>query len=260
MHRSPATQRRRTRVRPHRILRRRAAALAVLAALVVLAVWAAYAIPGPKPARVPQTAAMPTYALSPASGQEVVIAKVDGMDLLLPLAREVTTAIAFHPVDNSDAVSLTPVGERLSGGGLGRTLADIFAGGGGVQYHVMDGDGGERSSSTAGLDVGGVPGSHLVSPVDGRVTAVKSYSILGRYPDVEINIQLNGDASLLLVVTHVGTPAVEIGEVVKAGQTKLGTLRGFPGALDQALSRYTSDNGDHVQMVVLRVAGEMAGL
>lgn len=198
MHRSSATQRRRTRVRPHRILRRRVTALAILVTLIVLAVWAAYAIPGPKPGNVPQTAAVPACALSPAGDQDLVIAQVEGLDVLLPLAREVTTAIAYHPVDNTGTVSLEPVGKRLSGGGIGRSLADIFAGGGGVQYYMMDGDGEESSSGTAGLDVGGVPGSNVVSPVDGKVTAVKPYSILGRCPDVEINIQLSGDASFCL--------------------------------------------------------------
>jgi hypothetical protein len=37
-------------------------------------------------------------------------------------------------------------------------------------------------------------------------------------------------------------------------------VRGFPAGLDQQLSRYTSDKGDHVQLVVLRVTPELAGL
>ena len=40
-----------------------------------------------------------------------------------------------------------------------------------------------------------------------------------------------------------------------AARTTLGSVRGLPAALDQALSQYTSDNGDHVQLVMLRVAG-----
>ena len=34
----------------------------------------------------------------------------------------------------------------------------------------------------------------------------------------------------------------------------------FPPALDQGLSQYTSDNGDHVQLVVVRVTPELSGL
>jgi len=47
---------------------------------------------------------------------------------------------------------------------------------------------------------------------------------------------------------------------VAGGDPVLGVVRGFPPALDQALSRYTSDTGDHVQMMVLRVTPDLAGL
>jgi hypothetical protein len=175
----------------------------------------------------------------------------------------VTTAIAFHPVDNPEAVGFTPVGDRLGGGDLGQKLADIFAGGGGVKYYLMAGQGGEQSPSTAGLDVGAVPGSPIVSPVDGKVTAVKVYSgdykILGKYSDVEIDIQLAADPSLLLVVTHVAGPKVQIGDVVQAGVTSLGVVRGVPASVDQPLSQYTSDNGDHVQLMTLRISTELGG-
>ena len=263
MHRSPASQRRRARARGRdQIRRRRAVALAALVTLIVLAVWAAYAIPGQTPARVPQGAAMPAVDGSPtgAGAGDVVVAQVDGLDLVLPVARDVTTAVAYHPVDNAGTVPLAPAGECLSGGSLGQKLADIFAGGGAIQYYLMDGAGGELSSSTAGLDVGAVPGSAVVSPADGKVTAIKQYSILGRYPDVEMRIQLARDSSLLLVLTHLTRPQVEIGDVVARGDTVLGAVRGFPTTLDQALSRYTSDTGDHVQMMVLRVTPELAGL
>jgi len=261
MHRSPASQRRRAKVRRRdQIRRRRAVALAVLVTLIVLAVWAAYAVPGQTPARVPQSAAMPTVDGSPAGAGDVVVAQVEGLDVALPVARQVTTAVAYHPVDNADTVPFAPVGDRQSGGSLGQKLADIFAAGGAVKYYLMEGAGGERSSSTSGLDVGAVPGSAVVSPADGKVTAIKQYRVLGRYPDVEMHIQLAHDPSLLLVLTHLTRPKVEIGDVVARGETVLGAVRGFPTTLDQALSRYTSDTGDHLQMMVLRVAPELTGL
>jgi len=123
----------------------------------------------------------------------------------------------------------------------------------------MAGAGGESSPSTAGLDIGAVPGSPVISPVDGKVAAIKKYSILGRYNDVEIDIRLADDPSLLLLVTHIAKPKVQIGDVVQRGTTTLGSVRGFPSALDQALSQYTSDNGDHVQLVMLRMTTGLAG-
>jgi murein DD-endopeptidase MepM/ murein hydrolase activator NlpD len=259
MHRSPASQRRRAKAHLRtQIRRRRAVALAVLATLIVLAVWAAYALPQQTPARVPQNAGLPSIDRSSATATSVVVAKVEDFDVLLPVATDATTAVAYHPVDNSKTVAFSPAGDRLGGGNLGQKLADIFAGGGGIQYYLMGGHG--NSSSTAGLDVGAVPGSPVIAPVSGKVTAIKKYSILGRYGDVEIDIRLASDPSLLMEVTHIVSPKVQIGDVVASGEQVLGAVRGFPAGLDQGLSRYTSDTGDHVQLVVLRVTPELAGL
>lgn len=261
MHTSPANQRRRHQARRrHQIRRRRVVALVVFVTLITVAVWVAYAIPGQTPARVPAGAAEPTFGRTAPPDEALVVARVEDVDVLLPVSRAVTTAVAFHPVDNSDAVAFSPVGKRLGGGDLGQKLAGIFAGDGELQYYLMDGDGGEASPSTAGLDVGAVPGSPVVSPVDGRVTAIKKYSVLGRYNDVEIDIRLTADPSLLLIVTHIAQPKVQIGDVVQRGTTALGVTRGFPAALQQGLSQYTSDNGDHVQLVVVRVTPELSDL
>lgn len=260
MRTGPASRRRSGRPRRrNQILRRRILALAVLATLIVAAVWAAYAIPGATPARVPQSAALPAADASPGDAGQVVVASVEGVDIVLPVARDVTTAVAFHPVDYEGTVPFSPSGERLGGGGLGEALADVFAGGGGVQYYLMDGTGAQSSPATSGLDVGAVPGSPVVSPVDGKVTGIKQYSILGRYPDVEIAIQVARDPSLLLVVTHIAKPQVALGDVVARGQSVLGEVRGLPTTLEQALSRYTSDTGDHVQLMTLRVTPDLAG-
>lgn len=261
MHASPANQRRREHARRRtQIRRRRVAALVVLVTLISVAIWVAYAIPGQTPARVPLGAAQPTFGRPVEADEAVVVARVEGVDVLLPVAQQMTTAVAFHPVDNRGTVPFKPVGDRLAGGDLGQKLADIFAGGGGVQYYLMAGDHGDESSSTAGLDVGAVPDSPILSPVDGKVASIKEYSVLGRYEDVEIDIRLAGNPSLLLIITHVADPKVEIGDVVQRGTTALGSVRGFPAALDQALSQYTSDNGDHVQLMTLRVTPELADL
>jgi hypothetical protein len=261
MHTRPADQRRREKARRRtQIARRRVVALVVVVTLITVAVWVAYAIPSQTPAQVPAAAAEPTFGADVTTVSSVVVAQAGSVDVLLPVAQQVTTAIAFHAVDNPDAVAFTPVGDRLGGGDLGQKLADIFAGGGGVKYYLMAGQGSGQSPSTAGLDVGAVPGSPIVSPVDGQVTAVKRYSILGRYPDVEIDIQLADDPSLLLLVSHVAQPKVQIGDPVQAGVSALGVVRGMPSGLRQPLSQYTSDNGDHVQLVLLRVSTGLSGL
>ena len=153
----------------------------------------------------------------------------------------------------------SPLGERVNSPTLASKVADIFTGGGGPRYYLMSGDGSDGSSSTSGLDIGAVPGVFVYSPVDGRVTAVKPYELLGRYADCEVDIQLSDDPSLLLVVTHLKKPRVKIGDDVRAGQTVLGRLRGFPTVVQQDLRQYTADAGDHLQLVMLRITPNLAG-
>lgn len=251
------TDRRRAReARRKQIRRRRFVVLVITVILVSCAVWAATALPTATPAKVPETIADPTFGATPA-GEQIVIAHVDEVPVVLPVPSEATTAIAYHPVGTPEAVAFAPRGECVSGGGLGRQLADIFKSGGGVQYYLIDGEGGDASESTAGLSVGAAPGSPIVSPVDGVVTAVKEYDLLGRHPDVEVDIRLASDPTLMLVLTHVADVQVEPGVEVVAGETQIGEVRAFARELDQALRRFTSDNGDHAQLMVLRVASEL---
>ncbi len=241
-------------------MRRRLAAIGIVLSVVVVAIVAAYSLPGSTPAQIPDSdAPVALDSGSSAANARTVVARLDGEDVLLPVRRASSTAIAFHPVDNPNTVGFAPVGDRLGGGDLGTRLADIFAGGGGVQYYLMDGQGGERSPSTAGLAVGSLPGEAVRSPVDGRVTAVKSYKLLGRFDDVEIDVQLAADPSLLLVITHMAKPRVHVGDELSAGTTILGAVRGFPTEVQQEIRQFTNDAGDHVQMTAVRVAPDLAG-
>ena len=180
--------------------------------------------------------------------------------MLLPVAQQVTTAVAFHPVDNGDAVAFTPAGERLGGGDLGQKLADIFAGGGGVQYYLMDGEGGEQSSSTAGLDVGAVPGSPVLSPVDGKVTRSRSTASSAATRTSRSTSGWPPTRRCCSSSRTSPSPRSRSATWCSGARRRWVPCAGSPQALDQALSQYTSDNGDHVQLVMLRVTPELAQL
>lgn len=258
MHSLSSDRQRLRRRRRKQIRRRRLAALVVVFTLVVLAVWASSLIPSVRPSRVPDPMSVEQLGVRDVPGRAVV-ARLEGIDVILPVKKETTTAVAYHPVDNPNTVPFSPAGERVSGGDLAARLADVFSGGGGLEYHLMAGNGGDHSAATAGLDVGAVPGSYVFSPIDGHVTAVTKYELLGRYPDYEVDVQAADDASLLLVMTHLAHPSVKIGDALQAGVTPIGRLRAFPASLDQSLKQFTADAGDHVQVVALRVQPQMAG-
>ena len=239
-------------------MQRRLVALAIVFCVTILAFVAAYSIPSQTPAHVPDTRAGVEFsaAAKQAPGQ-VVVAYLDGAELLLPVKQESTTAIAFHPVDNPNGVALTPGGDRAANDEA-RGLANPSAAGD-VSYYLMDGSANAASPSTAGLDVGAVPGVLVYSPIEGKVTAVKTYKLLGSHADCEIDIQFTADPTLLLVVTHIVSPQAHVGDTVAAGVSILGRLRAFPPEVQQGIRQFTNDAGDHVEMVALRVSPNLAG-
>ena len=63
----------------------------------------------------------------------------------------------------------------------------------------------------------------------------------------------------LLVITHIASPRVRLGDQLAAGITVLGRVRGFPSDVQQGISQFTNDAGDHVQLMCLRTAPDLAG-
>jgi len=247
-----------TRSRRGRVRRRRLAAVVVVATLVIVAVWIAYAWPSQAPALVPTPGTATPLAPSGGDPQRIVVAYLQGIAVLLPVPLSDATAVAFQPVDDRHAIAFAPVGRLGDPSGPGGALAAIFASGG-LRYYTMKGDSSASSAPTAGLDVGAVPGSTVYAPVDGQVTAVTDYLLLGRYPDTEVDLQLAGDPSVILQITHLAGAQVTIGDTVTAGQTVLGAVRGFPAQLDQPLRQFTTDDGDHVEMVAEPVPTQLSG-
>jgi len=244
--------------RRQQIMRRRFAAVLIVGIVVLLGILAALAIPSATPGQVPSQRGITNAAVGVPAKRDIAIATVSGCQILLPVRAASTTAIAFHPVDVPHGVGMSPQGERVSGG-IGGELASIFTGGGGVRYYLMDADGNDVSSPTAGLDVGAPPGSAVLSPVDGRVAAVTSYELQGAHEDSEIDIQLT-DPSVMLMVTHIVPAAdVNVGDRVAAGYTLLGRVRQFPRTIEQSIAQYTNDAGDHVQLTTVRVPADLAG-
>lgn len=239
-------------------MRRRFAAVIIVGTVVLLAILAALAIPSPTPGQVPTEQGVTSAAVGVPAKRNVTVATVAGCDMLLPVRAASITAIAFHPVDVPHGVDMTPQGDRASGG-LGSKLAGIFTSGGGIRYYVMAAEGNDVSPPTAGLDIGAAPGSAVLSPVDGRVSAVTTNQVQGTRQDAEIDIQLS-DPSIMLMITHiVPAPDVNVGDRVAAGYTLLGRVREFPKSVTQSISQYTNDAGDHVQLTTVRVPANIAG-
>ncbi len=173
--------------------------------------------------------------------QQVPLAQADGLKLMLPVYGREVTAIGFHPSADDGAVVLAPIGQQANGS----SMASLPQGG--PPYVMMSG--GEDAAIKA-MDVGAPAGTNVYAPVDGVITGIKSYQAGGQCPDIEISIQPQSQPMLTVALSHIDNPQVALGQPIRAGTTRIGTVRAMDGCLNQALGQYTYDNGNHLQMQV----------
>jgi len=174
-------------------------------------------------------------------------ARLDDRNLLLPVAAQDATIIAYQPVSDERAVALSPIGDQANTNSVVRFFRSIFAGEPSVRYYLLDGKGGAQTSSVL---IGAQPGSPVTSPVSGLVTGVKEYKLYGKYDDVQIDIRPEELSGTTISLLFISDPVVSIGEVVTAGKTQLGKVRESPPELGASLAQYTHDSGSHVYLQV----------
>jgi len=167
---------------------------------------------------------------------ELIIARAEGVEVHLPVDPERVTAAAFHPIDDPSGVAMESAGA--------------------VTIHQGDRRG-RVGAETAGLDVGAPAGTAVYAPVDGVIASVTDYMVSGRIEGYEVTITPSVAASgLVLRITHLGDPDTgerpSVGTQVRAGVTPLGTVHDFSGVIDQELSQFTSDSGNHVDLELIR--------
>lgn len=191
--------------------------------------------PAPKPADP-----LPQAGLGTARPPEnVALASAEGVELRLPMPRDLVTAIVFHPVDDSSAVRLEPRGS------VGHEVAPRH---------------GRSGPDTAALDVGAPAGTAVYSPVSGVVASVVDpYRVHGTDIGYEMAIAPAAAAGLLVRVTHLDAPVAferpRVGKPVTAGVTEIGRVADFSKVVEQEIARYTNDSGNHVHIEMIRAGG-----
>ncbi len=99
-------------------------------------------------------------------------------------------------------------------------------------------------------DVGARPGSLVVSPVTGTVVKIKSYKLYGKWADYELHIVPDGYPSIDIVMIHIASPKVKVGQRAIAGITQVGTVRKLSDKVTDQLAQYVKGGGDHVHLQV----------
>jgi murein DD-endopeptidase MepM/ murein hydrolase activator NlpD len=237
---------RRRQLERERRLRRLVLLLAVVfVAIVVLSLSAFGGSGTTQQAPAPASA---TRLLPAGPPQPEVVARLGGLHLQLPISQSRVTAIGYQG-GTPGALALTPLGTQANQGLLRRIVHAIVGGSGGAPrwYQLPGGDG----PSTSALDVGAPAGTDVYSPVDGTVVAIDDVVLDARQYGSEIDIAPTSAPSLVVAVSHVRVdPSLAVGSPVTSGTSKLGTLVDFSSAEKQALSRYTTDAGNHVVVEV----------
>jgi hypothetical protein len=223
--------------------------LLLLAAVALITLLLTAFGSGRSAARVATAAPAPSTRLLPSGPpQPQVVAMGSGLRLELPIAQSRVTAIGYH-TSGDGALALDPVGHQANQGLFSRLGHRLFGGGGsGLRYVVIDGGNG---ASTSTLDVGAAPGTDVYSPVDGTIVGITPYVLDGKGYGARIDIQPTGSPSLVVSLTHLRPdPSLTVGSSLGATTSKVGTVVDFAGVERMALSRYTTDAGNHVAVSV----------
>ena len=242
-----AAQRRREEAAAARRKRRLAGLLLLASVALVTLLLTAFGSGGSK--SVPAAAPAPATRLLPAGPpRPQVVALVGSLRLQLPIAQSRVTAIGYH-ASGDGALALDPVGHQVNQGLFSRVARSLFGGSGsGLRYYAL---GGEEGPATASLDIGAAPGSDVYSPVDGTIIGITPYVLDGKRYGARIDVQPTGNPSLVISLTHLrADPSLTVGSAVAATTSKLGTVVDFSAVEKQALSRFTQDAGNHVEIEV----------
>ncbi len=186
------------------------------------------------------------------------LAESGGLGILSPLRRGDTLGIMFHQASTRDIHNL-PVKSSVMIP-YGRCLSDANPWGrypgwtpqskGNPEYWIQQ-PRGRGTYSTSAVDVGGKAGCPVYAPVDGVVESVESYNLYGAYPDVRISIIPEGHPGLRMILTHIDSLTVKPGDRVRAGVTRLATVRPLHLYFRSDIGReYTGEEGDHVHLQV----------
>lgn len=207
------------------------------------------AFSGGKGARVAAIVpASPTRLLPAGRPEPVVIAKLNGLRLHLPIAAARVTAIGYQRAGQG-ALALAPVGRQGNEGIAARAFHKVFGGGGhGPVWYQL---GGGAGPDTSGLDIGAPSGTDVYSPVDATVVGLTPYVLDGKPYGSEIDLQPANAPSVVVAITHVQAKrGLAVGTEVSASTTRLGTLVDLSGVERQALAHFTNDAGNHVAIEV----------
>jgi hypothetical protein len=177
-----------------------------------------------------------------------VVSRLGTLPIQLPVNQTRVTAVGYSG-GSAGALALVPVGTQANEGLLKRLLHKAVGGGSGsTRWYQLPGG---HGPATSALDVGASPGTDVYSPVDGTIVGISKVVLNGRVYGRRIDIQPTDAPSLVISVSRLRPdPSLAVGTTLTATGSKLGQVLDLSRVEEQALARYTNDEGNHVLLEV----------
>jgi hypothetical protein len=242
--------------RQQRMARRRVRAAILLAVTPVAAVVAAIGagtILGPDATGASSGGLAPRATTAPVQvdpPSALPLAHSGAVELMLPVPDAFLTVIAGTGGEPGSS-DLKILGRQANEDIVSRHVSSLFSGDSAGDFEwVRVGD-----DAVRGLAVGAQAGTPVFAPVDGQITQIRPYELAGRRAGQLVEIQPQADAAQIVRLTGITDVKMAVGKPVSAGVTRLGVVaanaeRLADAGVEQTLSSYTADAGDHVRIEV----------
>lgn len=172
-----------------------------------------------------------------------------GVKLHFPASPAEMVAVGYHQAWNTRATDMLPQAPVHPRDTYASTKAALKAVPALKMFLMMSR--GRGASEYSAADCAVRPGATVLSPVDGVVTLVKTYHLVGYGTDYRVEIEADGASPVRLVMIHLRDVRVKPGMRVDGGVSPIATVRHLP--IDSQVNRYVPVVADHTHIQINNV-------
>jgi Peptidase family M23 len=190
----------------------------------------------------------------------------DGIELMSPIRYCDNIGATFHEAtaegssgSPSNAQAMQPLGICLCDDNPSRLAPGLSLSEGSETCYFIESSRARGTYSTTACDVHAKAGTIVYAPVSGTVTGAGSYLLYGKYPDLFVNIGIDGRPGYYVALLHMSQILVSSGQRTEAGRTPIGVVRDLVPYFNSGPDVYTREEGNHTHMQVNYGSGSGAG-
>jgi Peptidase family M23 len=191
----------------------------------------------------------------------------NGIELMSPIRYCDNIGASFHEATArgdsgapSNAQAMQPLGICLSDDNPFRLAPGLSLSDGSEICYFIESTRARGTYSTTACDVHGKAGTIVYAPVSGTVTGAGSYLLYGKYPDLFVNIAIDGRPGYYVALLHMSRILVSSGQRTEAGRTPIGVVRDLVPYFNSGPDVYTREEGNHTHMQINYSSSSGAGV